>query len=122
MRSNPVFCLRLFCAFFLLLTSSLSVYASHIVGGDLYYTHVSGSTYKVTLALYGDCGPASAGAFATLPSGAPEICIYDGGTYVTTLTLSIEPPTAGTEIIVVRGNPEPCRIPRENRIRMGFRI
>ena len=40
--------------------------ASHIVGADLAYTHVTGSTYKVTLSLYGDCGPMSAAAVCAL--------------------------------------------------------
>lgn len=72
--------------------------ASHIVGADLAYTHVTGSTYKVTLSLYGDCGPMSAAAFAALPSATPQVCVYDGGTAVATLTLAIEAPTTGTEI------------------------
>ncbi len=42
--------------------------ASHIVGTDLYYTHISGNTYKVTIVLNGDCRPLSAGDFSTLPT------------------------------------------------------
>ena len=33
--------------------------ASHLLGGELYYTHVTGRTYEVTLALYGDCAGAA---------------------------------------------------------------
>ncbi|MES2702348.1 MAG: T9SS type A sorting domain-containing protein [Bacteroidota bacterium] len=75
-----------------------SVQASHLAGADLQYTHVSGSTYKITVVLYGDCGPASAGAFSTLPSATPRVCIYNGSTLVTTLVLSVDTPSAGVEV------------------------
>lgn len=75
--------------------------ASHIVGADMYYTHMTGDTYKITVVLYGDCGPSSTGAFGLLPSGSPEVCVYDGGTNIATLTLAIEAPTTGTEITPV---------------------
>ncbi|MES2702102.1 MAG: Ig-like domain-containing protein [Bacteroidota bacterium] len=75
--------------------------ASHIVGADMFYTWVSGNTYKITVVLYGDCGPASSGAFASLPTGAPKICIYDGNTNITSINLAIQPPSAGLEITPV---------------------
>ncbi|MBP7407129.1 MAG: PKD domain-containing protein [Flavobacteriales bacterium] len=31
--------------------------ATHIIGGEMYYDHLGGNQYKVTLALYRDCGP-----------------------------------------------------------------
>jgi len=84
----------------LLLVCSKS-YASHIVGLDLFYTYVSGNTYTITLIAYGDCGPASAVAFATLPSATPTICVYDGNTSIGTLSLAIVDPSAGIEITPV---------------------
>ncbi|GAB4248300.1 MAG: hypothetical protein Kow0079_00390 [Vicingaceae bacterium] len=39
--------------------SSISIYATHIVGGSLTYEHIGGSTYRVTLKLYRDCSPSS---------------------------------------------------------------
>jgi len=75
--------------------------ASHIVGVDLYYTNVSGLTYKVTVVLYGDCGPASSGAFSSLPTSSPLICIYNGATLWSSINLAIEPPSAGVEITPV---------------------
>lgn len=75
--------------------------ASHVVGADLYYTWVSGLTYKITVVLYGDCGPASAGAFASLPSGSPAVCVMNGTTTIGTINLRIENPTAGVEITPV---------------------
>ncbi len=74
-----------------LLFGAGSSFASHIVGGDIYYTHITGLTYRITVVLYGDCGPASAGAFATLdaPTAAPRICIYDGTTLLPGMPISI---------------------------------
>ena len=85
----------------LLLAISGNVYASHIVGLDLYYTHLSGSTYKITLIAYGDCGPASSGAFASLPAAAPVVCVYNGSTSVASVTLAIQAPSTGVEITPV---------------------
>ena len=99
-RSIPVF-LRSFVVVFVLMFGAKGSFASHVVGGDIFYTWLSGSTYRVTVVLYGDCGPASAGAFASLPGGAPRVCVYDGATPVTTLICPIVPPTAGLEITPV---------------------
>jgi hypothetical protein len=34
-------------------------WATHLVGGEIYYTHLGGSQYLVTLKVYRDCGPAN---------------------------------------------------------------
>jgi len=91
------FLLRLFCATLLLLPVS-GAYASHIIGMDLNYTHVSDSTYKITLVVYGDC---AGSAFSTLPTATPTICVYDGDTSVTSVTMAIDSPSAGIEITPV---------------------
>lgn len=92
--------LRLFVCLFVLSFTSISSRASHIVGADLRYEWVSGNTYKIIVAFYGDCGPMSAAAFATLPTGTPKVCVYKGSTTTatTTLTLAVESPAAGTEV------------------------
>ncbi len=33
------------------------VMATHIIGGEMYYDHLGGNQYRVTLSLYRDCGP-----------------------------------------------------------------
>jgi hypothetical protein len=33
--------------------------ASHLIGGEVYYTHTSGNNYTVTLKIFRDCGPAN---------------------------------------------------------------
>lgn len=85
----------------LLVVFSCNAYASHIVGLDLFYTHVTGNTYKITLIAYGDCGPASSTAFATLPTASPVICVYNGSTSVASVSLTIQAPSAGVEITPV---------------------
>ncbi len=84
-----------------LLFTNINSYASHILGMDLYYTWVSGNTYKITAVLYGDCAPSSYTAFSSLPSASPVICIYRGTTYVTSISLNIEAPTDGVDITPV---------------------
>ncbi len=93
--------IRIIAVLTVLLFTSTSSYASHILGMDLYYTWVSGNTYKITAILYGDCSPSSYTAFSTLPSSSPQICIYRGTTYVTTIGLTIQAPTSGTDITPV---------------------
>jgi gliding motility-associated-like protein len=57
-------------------------YASHIVGGQLYYDKLAGNNYRVTLKLYRDCFCTNCAAF-----GDPEyVSIFDaGGNLVTQL-------------------------------------
>ena len=86
---------------FAVLLMSLGARASHVVGADLYYTWVSGNTYKITVNIYGDCGPSSSGAFSLLPTASPQVCIFNGTTSVTSINLTIQPPSAGVEITPV---------------------
>ena len=99
-RTLPAFLRGLICSVALLLMHFGS-FASHIVGCDLFYAWVSGNTYKVTVILYGNCGPASSAAFSTLPTSSPQVCIYDGNTYTTSISLAIQAPSAGVEITPV---------------------
>ncbi len=76
--------------------------ANHLVGMDMFYTHVSGYTYKVTLIAYANCGSAGSGsAYSALPTNTPAVHIYNGSSYLTTINLSIEPPSTGVEITPV---------------------
>lgn len=72
--------------------------ASHIYGADLFYTHVSGNTYTVTMNIYGDCG---GGAFPSLSTSSPQITVFNGTTSFTTISLLIQNPTAGVEVTPV---------------------
>ena len=84
-----------------LLCMHFSTFASHIVGCDLFYTWITGNQYKVTVILYGNCGPLSSSAFSTLPTSTPYVCIWDGSTYFSTIHCAIEAPSAGVEITPV---------------------
>lgn len=83
----------------MLILGSISSFATHIVGCDIYYTHITGLRYRITVALYGDCGPASATAFASLPTAQPEVCVFNGASLWATLSLSAKAP--GVEITPV---------------------
>jgi gliding motility-associated-like protein len=75
---------------FILCGNALSVNASHLFGGELYYVHQSGNSYRVYLVLYGDCGGAT-GAFNGLYTATPQIEVYNGNTLHTTLSLQVQP-------------------------------
>jgi hypothetical protein len=47
--------LRTLLAFLILFMAGLSVRASHIIGGEIYYECTGPNTYTVTLVLYRDC-------------------------------------------------------------------
>lgn len=53
--------------FILTLFLSAQLYASHIVGGDMYYDCLGGTTYRVTVKLYRDCLSDGAEYDANLP-------------------------------------------------------
>ena len=75
------------CIAFLALSSN--TFASHIVGMDLNYTWISSNKYKITVVAYGNCGTTT-GAFETLPSATPQVCVFRGNTYVATLNLTLD--------------------------------
>ena len=85
----------------LLLLLSTGSFANHLVGMDFFYTYVSGNTYKVTLIAYADCGSSGLPAYGALSTNTPAVYIYDGDSYITTINLSIQPPTTGVEITPV---------------------
>ena len=96
-RSLRIFLSRVLCLLILLI-SGRSAYASHIIGMDLNYSYISDSTYKISLVVYGDCAGT---AFSSLATSTPTICVYDGATSVTSLTLAVQAPSAGVEITPV---------------------
>jgi len=78
--------------------------ASHLIGGELYYTHIGGNNYTVTLKIFRDCGPnntngtdfdaaVSIGAFYTNSNGLfTEISINLISTNVTTIPVVLDNP------------------------------
>ena len=62
-------------------------YASHFVGGEIYYQWVSGNTYNITASLYRDCSGIPAPS--SLPVSYESVsCASTGGTINLTLTSS----------------------------------
>lgn len=63
--------------FFLCIAALLhaDAYATHVYGGELLYTYISGNRYLLTLTLYGDCS-ANASVFNKLYTSTPTIHIY----------------------------------------------
>jgi gliding motility-associated-like protein len=89
-RAILVFCIVLF--------SSVTAEASHMFGADLFYTHVSGNTYNITMVIYADC---SGSAFPNLPGSIPQIVIFNGSTQVAVIGLPIVAPSSGVEVTPV---------------------
>ena len=90
--------LRFVALLLLLVSSGFKASASHIYGADFYYTYVSGNTYGITLVIYGDC---SGSAFPGLVNAAPEVDIYNNGTYIQTINLTAQMPYNGVEVTPV---------------------
>lgn len=67
----------------LLLGLVLPSKATHIVGGEIYYDHITGDLYKITLKVYRDCSPNNTNG-TPFDDPAP-IGIYQNGLLYTTL-------------------------------------
>ncbi|MEC8400410.1 MAG: PKD domain-containing protein, partial [Bacteroidota bacterium] len=84
---------------------SWTAHATHLVGGEIFYTHLGGNNYLVTLKVYRDCGPAN-----TLETGFDDqvyIGMWDGNgdigfNDVLTIPLSF---SNISSVPVVLGNP-----------------
>lgn len=92
---------NLLLVLFLICSSYAKVAANHLFGGELYYTHISGNTYKVTMVLYGDCASTTTTtAFSALYTAKPGINIYNGTSLYSTMNLDVES-GAGEEVTPV---------------------
>ena len=87
-----------------LLLLPVSVLATHIVGGSLTYVYLGGSSYKITLKLYRDCGPNTAGF-----PGSVTISVLgnNGQAFSPSKDITM---TLGT-VTPVPSNLDPCAIP-----------
>ena len=80
-------------------------WATHLVGGEIYYTHLGGSQYLVTLKVYRDCGPAN-----TLGTGFDDqvyIGLWDGNGNIDNSDVLTIPLTQSnvSNVPVILGNP-----------------
>ncbi|MDQ3101684.1 MAG: PKD domain-containing protein, partial [Bacteroidota bacterium] len=78
--------------------------ATHILGGSMYYEHIGGSLYRITLELYRDCGPNNS---LNIPFDDPVLIgVYDGnGAFQFPHSISF----AGEELMPV-ALPDPCMV------------
>ncbi|MEO8733200.1 MAG: hypothetical protein ABI373_02605, partial [Flavobacteriales bacterium] len=63
---------------------ALHGFATHIVGGEMYYTSLGNDDYQVTLKLYRDCGPGNTNNTALDPQAAIGVYNSTNGLYTTT--------------------------------------
>ena len=70
----------------LCLTKGVTGFASHIFGGELLYTCINDTTYKLSLTFYGDCS-AFAPVFHSLDTAHPLIYVYNNGVFTDSLRL-----------------------------------
>lgn len=87
-------CRYLFIALLLLFPVE-KLWATHYFGMDMYYTHVSGNTYRVTIVSFGDCSGVQFPSFSTT---RPRIYIKDDTTMIYDDYLEQEPPKDGVEV------------------------
>jgi len=79
--------------------------ATHIVGGEIFYDFLGGTSYRITLKLYRDCGPGNAQY-----DNPATIFIFDNsGNYID----SVQIPFPGSVVLPVTIN-NPCFIPPAN--------
>lgn len=95
---------RLLILFFLMILS-LKNFATHIVGGEIYYDNLGGNNYRITLKVYRDC-------FNGVPPLDNPACVFifnSAGVFID----SLEMPLPGTVILPVTIN-NPCFTPPTN--------
>ncbi|MEC8738859.1 MAG: gliding motility-associated C-terminal domain-containing protein [Bacteroidota bacterium] len=81
---------------FLLLFSIFSqnlLYATHIVGGEVYYRHISGNRYRITMAMYIDCYNGNPDAIAQDFDADFGVFDASSGVLLNTFTLTRGSPT-----------------------------
>lgn len=72
-----------------------SVFATHYFGIDMFYTHVSGNTYRLTIVSFGDC---SGELFPSFSTTRPKVYIQKGSTDILSDFLDQEAPKEGVEV------------------------
>ena len=81
------------------------LFATHIIGGVMTYTHVGADDYLITLKLYRDCGPANSNGTGFDPSAT--VGFFDSnGSLFTSLTMNTP---VVTPVPAIQTNP--CLIP-----------
>lgn len=79
-----------------------SAWATHVLGGEMYYDKLAGDQYRVTLKLYRDCGPGNTNGTAFDP--AAKLVVFDGNGIQ---QFTIDVPFTGEQTVPVELN-NPC--------------
>ena len=79
-----------------------TAWATHLVGGEMYYNHLGGDNYEVHLIIYRDCGPTNTNGTGFDLSAA--IGVYEGQSLYATGTMDLNF-NAVTNIDLQSGNP-----------------
>jgi gliding motility-associated-like protein len=94
-----------FLLFFFLMVVSLENFATHIVGGEIYYDNLGGNNYRITLKVYRDCY----NGVPLLDDPASIFIFNSAGVFID----SIEMPRPPTVILPITIN-NPCFVPPTN--------
>lgn len=81
---------------------STGAWATHVLGGEMYYDKLGGDQYRVTLKLYRDCGPGNTNGTAFDP--AAKLVVFDGNG---AQQFTIDVPFTGEQTVPVELN-NPC--------------
>ena len=99
--------MRAFNLFMVMFSTSVPMWATHIIGGELYYDHLGGDQYQVSLKLYRDCGPGNVSG--TGFDAAATIGVFGGdGTFVSYQALTF--PGANEVEAVSYTHLDPCSV------------
>ena len=79
-----------------------SLFATHLVGGEMYYDHLGGEEYEVHLIIYRDCGPTNTNG--TGFDLTAVVGVYQNSTLFTTVNMALDF-NAVTNIDLLSGNP-----------------
>lgn len=93
---------RLLLATFFGICCHLQLFATHLVGGEMFYNHLGGDQYEVHLIIYRDCGPTNTNGTGFDLSAA--IGVYQSTTLYSTGTMDLDF-NAVTNIDLLSGNP-----------------
>ncbi len=92
--------IKILITLFLALFFSVSAQATHVMGSDIFYKHISGMKYEITIKYYRDCR----GVGFANPSAASRISCGDG-TLNTALSLSLKSITDITPVCALQAAP-----------------
>jgi gliding motility-associated-like protein len=71
------------------LAMSLAGFATHVVGGELYYRHLGGDEYEITLIVFRDCGPTNTNGTGFDPAASVGIYLTESGAFYDAMSIGL---------------------------------